>query len=196
MLFVPRRGRVYRCALSVPERLRYVVTVAVMVTLVLIWLYGVHFPLKNSINHSSAEVNQLHKQLRQMQEVEREQSSLNQLVSSMHEKVNSYRSSGDPSNDLQARLSFVLDAVHAAGLTLRGYTTRNAVANKGWYTKKKARLDFTGRLEQIMSFLNSMKNSRKMIRVKNVSLERTDENLFRASTDISYMILDEKSPST
>jgi hypothetical protein len=56
-----------------------------------------------------------------------------------------------------------------------------------WYTKEMAHADFSGSLEHILTFLDTIKNSKKMISISRWSLVHTRDVLYAFNCDIGFV---------
>jgi hypothetical protein len=86
------------------------------------------------------------------------------------------------------QLLFVLESARQSGLTIQSYSVHKE-KNAQWYIKEMAHADFLGSLEQIMMFLDSIKNSKKMISISRWSLSYTSETLYALNCDIGFVFM-------
>lgn len=77
------------------------------------------------------------------------------------------------------QLLFILESARQSGLIIESYGVHKEKSSQ-WYTKEMAHADFSGSLEQILTFLDTIKKSKKMISISRWSLA--------CARDVSYML--------
>ena len=83
---------------------------------------------------------------------------------------------------------FVLDSIAKAGLTLNVYGSCNT-KDKTWYSKDLAHFDVAGSMQKLMTFLETIKNSRSMITISHVSFTRVADDNFQMSFDAGLVVV-------
>lgn len=84
------------------------------------------------------------------------------------------------------QLLFVLESARQSGFTIESYGVHKE-KNVQWYTKETAHADFSGSLEHILTFLDTIKNSKKMISISRWSLVHTRDVLYAFNCDIGFV---------
>jgi len=132
------------------------------------------------------EVQKLGVAMAELKEVSREQMSsvLNQ------EKRDDKAAEGKKSSDefFKQQLLFVLDSARHAGLTIHSYGSQKE-KNAQWYKKELAHFDLSGSREQIMAFLEKVKNSEKMISVSRWSLVHVSGTSYALNCDMGFVFV-------
>lgn len=84
------------------------------------------------------------------------------------------------------QLLFVLESARQSGVAVQSYGIHKE-KNAQWYTKEMAHADFSGSLEQILTFLDTIKNSKKMISISRWSLSHANDNSYALNCDIGFL---------
>jgi hypothetical protein len=84
------------------------------------------------------------------------------------------------------QLLFVLESARQSGLVIQSYGAHKE-KDAQWYTKELAHGDFSGSLEQVLRFLDTIKNSKKMISISRWSLSHGSDALYTLNCDIGFL---------
>jgi hypothetical protein len=99
-----------------------------------------------------------------------------QAVASSHERQ----------EQCHKRMLFVLDTITQLGLQLNAYGSCKE-KDKKWYVKDSAHFDIAGPIEKIMTFLETIKNSRTMIVVTHATITHVDDTTLQLSCDLDLV---------
>src|SRR4029077_7988463 len=80
------------------------------------------------------------------------------------------------------QMQFLLNTITQLKLSLTAYESCTE-KDKGWYIKNKAHFNLLGSFEKLMTFLETIKNSRRMITLSHLKLVRLDDSSFQMSFD-------------
>jgi len=111
------------------------------------------------------------------------------LIEDNKKNISIYAFSDDKRQEhCHARMLFVLDTVAQLGLKLNAYGSCKE-KDKKWYIKDSAHFDIVGSLEKIMTFLEAIKNSHKMITVSHATITRIDDTAFQISCNLGLITI-------
>lgn len=189
MYFISRNNVIYNYIAHTSSKRRYIATLFIVASLVVVCFYGIYIPLSTHIVMYKAEGMRLKKQYEELSQCKKSSNDLSSLVTTGKKNILGYAIPSDKREEhCHKRMLFVLDTISKSGLTLISYGLCKD-KDKAWYTKNSAHCEMTGSLENIMFFLKTIKESERMITLSRVALTRIKDDLFQMSYDVGLITI-------
>lgn len=188
MYFMPKQTRLFAWMASIKSPYRYLITALFLSGISFGWFYGVYVPLHYKIEHNKSMHVQLQKQVTNVQKVVRMQQELPATIGQLEKEIYTCKNKTGCIKNKQAQLLFVLQEVKKSNLHLSSYQLQKC-EKREWCTTQNAHIEFAGALPNIVSFLNTLKTSQRLIECPSLSFHRVDENQFKTVCDLQFMQL-------
>lgn len=183
-----KHRRLFALMASIKSPYRYLITALFLSGISFGWFYGVYVPMHYTIEQNKSMQVQLQKQVISIQKVNRMQQELPARIAQLQQEISACKNKTGCTKNKQAQLLFVLQQVKKNNLHLSSYQLQKC-ENKEWCTMQNTHIEFDGDLQSIVSFLNTIKTSQRLIECPVLSLHRTQENQFKSSCDLQFMQL-------
>ena len=189
MYFIARNNRIYNYIAHTSLRRCYGATLFAVSAFFIIGSYGAYFPLLAHIVLLQSERAILFNKVEELAQFDKSSQELNTSIESGKKKIDDYATvAGNREQGCHKRMLFVLDAVAKSELTLNTYGACKE-KDKEWYIKNSAHFDITGSLQKIMSFLETIKKSRHMITLSQVTVTRVADDLFKMGCEVGLVTI-------
>jgi Tfp pilus assembly protein PilO len=189
MYFIPRNNAFYNYIAHTSVKRRYSATLFVLVAIGLIGFYGIYMPLAAHIMMYRTELANLKKQQQESDLLKKNNKELLERIDTNKKNISEHIIADDAKeNYCSQRMQFVFDTITKAGLTLISYGSCKG-KDKIWYAKDSAHLQAAGSMEQILSFLKTIKESEQMIALSHLGITRVKENIFQLSCDVGIILV-------
>ncbi|HLW72734.1 MAG TPA: hypothetical protein VKR54_01665 [Candidatus Babeliales bacterium] len=187
MYFIARNNAIYNYIAHTNLRRCYSSTLLAVGAFFVIGMYGVYYPLIAHITLLQSERMMLQKKIDESEQLDKSGKELLAAVESGKKNIADYAIASDKHEEhCHKRMLFVLDTIAQSGLTLSAYGACKE-KDKVWYTKDSAHFDIVGPMQKLMTFLETMKNSRTMIAISQVTITRNVDDTFQMSFDIGLI---------
>jgi|SRR4030095_4902956 len=189
MYFIARNNKIYNYIAHTSFTRRYLVTFGVMCVFFIGCFYVLYSPLVDHIITFTAERINLQKKYDDLMQMNKNGNDLSVLIEENKKNISIHALSDDKRHeDCHTKMLFVLDTVAQLGLKLNTYGSCKE-KDKKWYIKDSAHFDIVGSLEKIMTFLETIKNSHKMITVSHATITRVDDTVFQISCNLGLITI-------
>ena len=189
MYFIARNNKLYNYIAHTSRVRRSIVTLGVVCAFFIGGIYLVYCPLTDHIALYTAERAHLQKKYDELTQMNKSGQELSLLIESNKATISTHALSVDKQQDeCHKKMLFVLDTIAQLGLKLNAYGACNT-KDKKWYTKDSAHFDIVGPIEKIMTFLETIKNSRHMITVSQATITRVDDSIFQIDCDLGLVTI-------
>ena len=189
MYFIARNNKVYNYIAHTSFIRRYLVTFGVMCTFFIGCFYVLYSPLVDRIVFFTVERINLQKKYDELVQMNKSSNDLSVLIEDNKKNISINAFSDDKRQEhCHTRMLFVLDTVAQLGLKLNAYGSCKE-KDKKWYIKDSAHFDIVGSLEKIMTFLETIKNSHKMITISHATITRVDDMTFQISCNLGLVTI-------
>lgn len=181
----------------IKQHVLWFITTIFVALFLAIWFFGIHELMYRVLYDAEREVRQLRKQVKKMVQVEADSAALAQYIAELENSLLPHSYSSDQSNELTSSVSFVFEQMQKHEIQLQGYSLIQAEPfDKGWYQKQRVQFHALGKMNKILDFYEQLRSEKRMFRVKSIRCDRIDDYFFRVATDLSFMSVKEKIPST
>lgn len=189
MYFIARNNKFYNYIAHTSVLHRYLATFGMVCAFFIGGMYVMYYPLVAYNAVYAVERIDLQKKYDELMQMNKSGQELTVLIELGKKNIAEHALSDDKRQEhCQKRMEFFLDTIAQLGLKLNTYGSCKE-HDKKWYTKDSAHCDFVGSLEKIMTFLETIKNSRKMITVTHATLTRIDDTTFQMSCDLGLITI-------
>src|SRR5438477_9866281 len=194
MYFIPRNNKIYNYIAHTSVRNRYLCTGFFVASMTFVSLYFMQrFITVYSVLYSQ-ELAILQKKYQEQERLERKNHQLVVVIDETKQDFQKNITTMQAQEYFKKQLLFVLDIIKNAGLQLHSYGVQKE-KNKNWYKKEIAHFDITGSYQQIVHFLENLKNSQKMIVVSQWSLVRVEKDIFHLRCDVEFVLINQLTQS-
>lgn len=192
-LTIKKKSWYYRIAL-LDLTICYAITCLVLGMLIGGWFWFVYLPMRNSLYYYQQKVQQEHIKNRHalnaqqseiaiQKEIEQTTISYDKVARTMFENEHTY-------------FEWLLALCVAHHIIIESYTEGVARNTKHSYKQSIFHYQFRGKLEDILSLLQAIKDSKQLITMHEIQIAKVQNAQFLLSCDIRLFLLQEKSPST
>jgi len=189
MYFIARNNKMYNYIAHTSLKRCYLATLFLLSAFFAVGIYCVYFPLLAHITALQSEQTMLQKKVDDLAQAGKSNKELKVSVEAGKKNIVDYAVAPDQREEhCHKRMLFMMEAITKAGLVLNSYGACKET-DKDWYSKNCAHFDVTGSLQKLMTLLETIKNSRQMISVSQVSLTRVADNLFQMSFDVGVVTI-------
>lgn len=189
MYFISRNNAFYNYIAHTNTKRRYLATLLVLVVIGLIGFYGIYMPLTSHIMIYKTQLAHLQKQQHESDELRVNNKELLERIDTNKKNISGHIVADDvKENYCSERMQFVFDTIVKAGLALNSYGSCKA-KDKAWYLKDSAHLQAVGSMEQILSFLKTIKYSNQLITLSHLAITRVKENVLQLSCDVAIVVV-------
>lgn len=187
MYFIARNNKMYNYIAHTSLKRCYLATLSFLAIFLCVVFYCVYFPLASHTALLQSEQVMLQKKVEEFAQMGKTNKELATFVETGKQKMTDYALSSDKrEEDCHKRMLFVMDAITQTGLVLSSYGSCKE-KDKEWYTKDSAHFDVAGTMQKLMTLLETIKNSRHMITISQVTLTRVADNSFQMSFDVGLV---------
>jgi len=190
MYFIARNNALYNYIAHTSSMRRYMVTLAVVGAFFIGGIYLIYVPLLNYSALYMVERASLHNKYDELVQMNQRVQELSTSIDAHKKDIQNYASitSDKQQEHCHKRMLFVLDTIAQLGLQLNAYGSCKE-KDKKWYIKNSAHFDITGPVEKIMTFLETVKNSRHMITTTHAVITRVNDNTFQMNCDLGLITI-------
>ncbi len=189
MYFIARNNAIYNYIAHTSLKRCYLAMLFSFSAFVVVGIYGVYYPLLGHIALLQSECMTLQKKSDDSVQLHKSGKELLTVVESSKKNIDDRAIASDKREEhCHQRMLFVLDSIAKAGLTLNVYGSCNT-KDKTWYSKDLAHFDVAGSMQKLMTFLETIKNSRSMITISHVSFTRVADDNFQMSFDAGLVVV-------
>lgn len=189
MYFISRNNKIYSYIAHTSLKRCYMATLMAVCAFFIIGVYGVYYPLCAHIMLLQSERVMLQNKFDAIGQLGKNNEELSLSIESGKKSIDeSAIALGKHAEHCHERMLFVLDTVTKLGLTLKTYGSCNT-KDKEWYIKNSAHFDIVGPLQKIMTFFETVKNSRSMITISHATITRVDNDIFQLSCDAGVVMI-------
>lgn len=189
MRAIPRIYSFFLPMLAMNEWVRWMVLLLVLLLFVGVWRFVIHTTVGRWIDTEYATIKQLQKQVRQSDGADSESVLLRSKIDTLQQQLAMHHVS-DYEAAWWEHTQYVLDLLQKTGLFVQGYSAVHTEPKiKNVLAKKSIKIDFSGDAKQIQNFFTALSESKRMVQLKQVSLNRA-ENRFAVSAEIALVAVD------
>lgn len=185
MYFISRNNKFYQYIAHTKTIHRYLFT-AITVSVFVVSSYFLQQIIDTYDVLYAHELKKLRNTYTEIKKIEQSNDQLLLVLTNAKKDTKAVDVQKDSSEFFKDQLLFVLESARQSGLAIESYGTHKE-KNAQWYTKEIAHADFSGSLEQVMTFLDTIKNSKKMISISRWSLSRGSNNFYTLNCDIGFV---------
>jgi len=188
MYFIARNNVIYNYIAHTSVMRRYIATIGIVCVFFIGGMYLLYCPLMHYITLYTVERASLQKKYDELMHMNSGTQELSSFIDVSKKNISSHAaaSSHEQQEQCHKRMLFVLDTITQLGLQLNAYGSCNT-KDKKWYIKDSAHFDIAGSMEKIMTFLETIKNSRNMIVVTHATITHIDDTTFQISCDLDFI---------
>lgn len=187
MYFIPRNNAIYNYLAHTNTKRRYCATLFAFVTCMIGGYYGIYKPLISYILISKTELTRLQRQYRENIDIEKGNAHLSILIHTHKKYVADHVITEDKEEKAcNKHRQYIFDLLEKLNIKLSSYGPCKETDNK-WYTKESAPYSLTGSIENLLSFLKTIKESNQMIIVSHLNVTQLENNLFQLKGDIGFI---------
>jgi Tfp pilus assembly protein PilO len=185
MYFIPRNNALYSYVAHTNQKKRYLFTVVFFTLFIIGISYGIIPFLEYYTMMYEQEIKVLEHHYHYARTISKKNHDLKQNIVRIQQELDTHKA-----NDicLKNKLLFILDTLQQSGLKINSYGIQKE-KNGQWYIAEKAHFDSTGSLHNILSFLDTIKASNRMISVSQWSLALVEKDIFTLHCDITILCL-------
>jgi len=188
MYFIPRNNRVYHYIAHTRLKNRYLFTGFFVAGIIFFSVYFIQRIITVYTVLYAQQVEVLKKQYKEGERIGIKNKQLTAIIQDTKKEIEEHVFLGNSEEYFKNQLLFILNEVKNNGLKLNSYGIQKEKSYE-WYKKEIAHFDLTGSLKQVIDFFKVIKNSKKMVSVRQVSLVRVDEQVFHVHCDIEFILV-------
>ncbi|HEX4068997.1 MAG TPA: hypothetical protein VHX42_02775 [Candidatus Babeliales bacterium] len=189
MYFIARNNKMYNYIAHTSLQRCYMATFFFVVMFVSVVFYCVYSPLLSHITVLQSEQRMLQKKVDELAQFSKNSKELSSFVETGKKNIADYAVASDKREEhCHKRMLFVMEAITKLGLVLNAYGSCKT-QDKDWYGKDSAHFDVVGSLQKLLALLETIKNSRQMITISQVTLTRLADNSFQMSFDVGLVTI-------
>ncbi len=189
MYFIARNNAVYNYIAHTSLKRCYAVTLFSLGAFVVVGIYGIYYPLHAHSMLLESERMALQKKSDDFAQMNKSGQELLALVESGKKNITDRATIADKREEhCHKQMLFVLDTIAKSGLMLTAYGSCKE-KDKEWYAKDSAHFDITGSMQKLMTFLETIKNSRSMITISQLNLTHVAEDTFQMGFDVGLVTI-------
>lgn len=181
MYFIPKGSRLYRWAVTKNPLMRYCLTFGSTVLFLGGWYFGVYARCVGALDQREYHIAQVHKQCSSIGESKVVCDVLQGGIDACNMRLNAACAQQEKENNY---FVFVLEQARKNQVTLGSYAVNKSI-DKGWYARDIAGCSFSGDLQNIITFLASLKNNSRMIQCKKMALKSSDDR-YELSCELQF----------
>jgi hypothetical protein len=187
MYFIARNNKIYNYIAHTSLKRCYLATLFLLSICCIVGVYCVYFPLLAHIALLQTEQVMLQKKVDDLAQTTKGDKGMLSFVETGKKSIADYAVASDKREEhCHKRMLFVMEAITKSGLVLNTYGSCKE-QDKDWYTKDSAHFDVVGSLQKLLALLETVKNSRQMITISQVTLSRVADNSFQMSFDVGLV---------
>ena len=175
----------YRSLLGVSVYYLYFLTLIFLIMVMGGWWYVLYAPQCRSHERLNNSVEQMHQQVITLKRSEREMANLDKNVVQLKSSVQNYSHKQSRKQFMQNALTLVADSAHQIGMTVnacRLCTERDA----SWCTMNEIAAEYKGTLDQIISFFDQLKKTKRIMQCSKCEMTRIDKELFSVQAVFTF----------
>jgi hypothetical protein len=189
MYFIARNNAIYNYIAHTSLKRCYAVTLFSLCAFFVVGIYGIYYPLHAHSILLESERMALQKKSDELAQMGKSGQELSALVESGKKNITDRATTADKREEhCHKQMLFVLDTIAKSGLTLIAYGSCKE-KDKEWYAKDSAHFDITGSMQKLMTFLETIKNSRSMITISQLNLTRVADDTFQMGFDVGLITI-------
>lgn len=152
------------------------------------WWYLLYQPSVHKSDQLQRSIDQMYQRVDVLHKSERELAHLAKTITDLKTSVQNYSQKQPRKHLMQQHLAYITDCATVAGVTI-GACRLCTERDTSWCTMNEITGEFKGTLEQIISFFDTLKTSKKMIDCAKLELVRIDATTYSAHTVFSIFYI-------
>jgi Tfp pilus assembly protein PilO len=188
MYFIARNNKLYNYIAHTKPVRRYIFSVLLFAGLIFGYWFVSLYIIDGCGVVMTKEYGVLQQKYKEMQQADKKNSTLAATVTALKTDIMQFIVQEKADDYFKKQLFFVLDSAQKMGLKINSYGVQKE-KNGAWYKKEIAHLDVLGTLHNIMQFLESLRNSKKMVTIGNWTISAVDEKTFQMHGDIGLVMI-------
>ena len=177
MLTVQKKKQLQFYLLRIPLFYLYTITIFLSTIIIFCWCFFYYLPKNSSLDRLQQSITNASQQVFLLKKFERELSSLQQSIAQSELRLKGYAKKKLRKDTLHENLSFVATAAVAQGLAVKSCRVGSS-SELQWCSIYTISFDGHGTLNQMIDFLEAIKNSKALINGSSYELTRIDNDNF------------------
>ncbi|HSC24632.1 MAG TPA: hypothetical protein VLB80_00240 [Candidatus Babeliales bacterium] len=189
MYFIPRNNKIYSYIAHTSSQRRYGVTLIAISMFFIIGIYILYYSLTNHIALLKLEYIVLQKKHTELIHVDKGNLELHKLIELGKKNINQHIILPEMYTEYcHKQMLFILNLLNELNIMLNGYGSCQEIV-KDWYTKDIVHFETNGSFQNLMIFLETIKNSHKMIVIPQINISRLPDNQFKMNLDAELIMI-------
>lgn len=161
MFLLSRHSWFYQSVIAIHSYVRYLITIALLITLVAVWWYGLYSGTRSKVPRIKAEIAISQKKETDLVVARKVIVHIQKEVDALQQKISDYRLANNTQSQQEQLLS-ILTTAASSGMVLNGYSI-DAQKNKDWYVSQQVQTELSGTYDQLLKFFAGIKECQQMI---------------------------------